>query len=299
MSSSITTSFINAYMPDLHQVFQRYGGMLRLAVRMKANVVGSTATFQKIGTGTATTKARHGAITPMNQTHTAPAATLVDFYAGDWVDALDEAATNIDERMAIARGGLYALGRKVDNQIITVLDGTTQTAKTMTVTSFASIKGTIIDWVHELDENDVPNDGNRFGAVTPTLYAQMMTVDSFASADYVGANGLPFKEGIPGHLKYKDWMGVKWCSHTGLPGVTTTTAKGFVWHKDAVGYASGNLKGKLGNVAENEQVAVDLTWHGDRAAHFLNHAMKGGAVLIDDTGVIEGTWNDTSAIATS
>jgi hypothetical protein len=57
----------------------------------------------------------------MNQTHTAHEATLADFYAGDWVDKLDEAKINIDERDAIATSGAFALGRKVDSQIDTLL----------------------------------------------------------------------------------------------------------------------------------------------------------------------------------
>ena len=54
-----------------------------------------------------------------------------------------------------------------------------------------------------------------------------------------------------------------------------------------------------GNVAGNAAVAADITWHGDRASHFVNHMMSGQACMIDDTGVIEGSLDDTDAIATS
>src|SRR3990172_8396175 len=142
MSTSITTSFITSYEAKVHEVFQRRGSYLKEATRLKTDVIGSTAVFQKIGKGVATTKARHGTITPMNKTHTAPSATLADFYAGDWVDKLDEAKTNINERDAIASGGAMALGRKVDDQITTVLDTTTQTVITLTVTSKATVLAT-------------------------------------------------------------------------------------------------------------------------------------------------------------
>ncbi len=55
----------------------------------------------------------------------------------------------------------------------------------------------------------------------------------------------------------------------------------------------------MGNIAQNQTVAADITWHGDRAAHFVNHMMSGQAVLIDDAGVIEGDVDDTVAIATT
>ena len=112
-------------------MFQRLGAYLKDAVFMKTDVIGSTASFHKIGKGVATTKARHGTITPMNQSHTAPTCTHADFYAGDWVDKLDEAKHNINDRDAIATGGARALGRKVDDQILTVLDTTSQATVTL------------------------------------------------------------------------------------------------------------------------------------------------------------------------
>lgn len=296
MSTSVTNIFVTDYQTDVHHIFQREGGMLRPAVRMKNNIVGSSTTFQKIGKGTATTKARHGTITPMNQTHTAVSCTLSDFYAGDWVDKLDEAKTNADERLALAKGGAYALGRKVDSQIITALDGTTESTVSWNVTSYANIRKSLLEMAEAMDGNDVPNDGGRFGLLTPRAWAQAMTVETFGNSDYIGANGLPYQEGAPGHAKWKDWMGVRWGMHTGLTGKGTATAKVFVWHKNAIGYATGK---HAGNSAENDAVQADVTWHGDRAAHFVNHMMSGGGVLIDTTGVIEGNLDDTAAIATS
>jgi hypothetical protein len=295
MSTSITTAFINSYEAKVHEVFQRQGSYLKDAVRVKDNVVGSTAVFQRIGTGVATTKARHGTITPMNQTHAAPSTTLADFYAGDWVDKLDEAKININERDAIASGGAMALGRKVDDQITTVLNTTTQTVITLTTTSVAVTLRTAVEWVEAVWANDVPNDGQVYAVVTPRYWSQLMIVQQFQNADWVTSEGLPFKTGPSiGKGRWKDWMGVKWKMQTGLPGEGTATADQWIWHKTAVGYA---IAQSAGNIAGNEAVGADITWHGDRAAHFVNHMMSGNAVLIDDTGVIEGVNDDTDTIA--
>lgn len=269
--------------------------MLLNAVRYKPNVQGSSTTFQKIGTGTATTKARHGTITPMNQTHTAIECTLADFYAGDWVDKLDEAKVNINEKDALARGGAMALGRKIDDQITTALDATTESTVTITVTSVANIRKGALELVEALWDNDVPNDGENYGALTPRCSSQFQLMEEYSSADYVGFDGQPYKQGMPVG-RWKDWNGVKWTVHTGLPGRGTATAKVFVWNKQAIGYASAK---SAGNVAGRSAVSADITWHGDRAAHFVNHMMSGGAALIDTTGVIEGNLNDTTAIATT
>jgi len=297
MSTSIDTAFITSYEAKVHEVFQRRGSYLKESVRVKDNVVGSTAVFQKIGTGTATTKARHGTITPMNQTHTAPSCTLADFYAGDWVDKLDEAKTNINERDAIASGGAMALGRKVDSQITTVLDTTTQSTITLTITSLVNIRATAIEFAEAAWSNDVPNDGEVYAIVTARYWSQLMLLDQFQRSEYVGADGQAFVTGPAiGKGRWKDWMGIKWKMQTGLPGAGTATAKCFIYHKQALGYAVAQ---SAGNVAGNEAVGADITWHGDRASHFVNHMMSGQACLIDDTGVIEGNLNDTTAIATS
>lgn len=296
MSTSIDTAFITSYEAKVKDVYQRQGSYLKNAVRLKPGVVGSTAVFQKIGKGVATTKSRHGTITPMNQTHTAPSCTLADFYAGDWVDKLDEAKTNINERDAIARGGAMALGRKVDDQITTVLDTTTQTVVTITVSAKANILAGALSLTEGLWANDVPNDGNNFAVITPRLWSQFMLLDQFQRGEYVRADGQAWVAGPAMGAKWKDWQGLKWKMQTGLPGATTATAKGFAWNLDAVGYASA---ASAGNIAGNDMVAADITWHGDRAAHFVNHMMSGQACMIDDAGVIESNHNDTTAIATS
>ena len=297
MSTSIDTAFITSYEAKVHEVFQRKGSYLKDAVRMKSDVVGSTAVFQKIGTGIATTKARHGTITPMNQTHTAPSCTIADFYAGDWVDKLDESKTNIAERDVIASGGAMALGRKVDDQITTVLDSTGQITVTLTVSSKALILNTSLAFTEAAWANDVPNDGEVFAIVTPRYWSQLMLLDQFMNADFVRADGQAFVAGPKiGAGKWKDWQGIKWKMQTGLPGEGTATAKVFIWHKTSVAYA---VAASAGNVAGNATVGADITWHGDRAAHFVNHMMSGQACLIDDTGVIEGNLDDTAALPTS
>lgn len=297
MSTSIDQAFITSYDAKVHEVFQRQGSYLKDAVRLKDNVVGSTAVFQKIGKGTATTKARHGTITPMNQTHTAPSVTLADFYAGDWVDKLDEAKININERDVLASGGAMALGRKVDDQITTILDTTSQSTISLTVSSKAAILATALEFAEAAWNNDVPNDGQVYAVVTPRYWSQLMTVDQFQREEYVGTEGQSFKQGpAAGRGKWKDWMGIKWKMQTGLPGAGTGTAKVFIWHKTAIGYA---IAQSAGNIAGNEAVAADITWHGDMASHFVNHMMSGNSVMIDDTGVIEANLNDTTAIATS
>ena len=287
MSTSIDQAFIRQYEAEVKHVFQREGSCLRGTVRTKSGVVGKSTTFQRAGKGIATSKGRHGVISPMNQDHTPIECVLEDKYAGDWVDKLDEAKTNIDERAVISRGGAHAIGRAIDDQIITALDGTTQSVEALAIASKAEALPEALSFVERAFANDVPNDGKVYGLITPRLWSIFSLIEEFSSADFVGGNGLPLTEGMPVHMRWRAWNGIMWKVHTGLPGVATAASKTFIYHYDAVGFAMG------------ADITPDITWHGDRAAHWVNHMYSGGACLIDPTGVIEGSWDDTTAIPTS
>lgn len=300
MSLTIDNSFVRQYERDVHDVFQIDGSKLKLGVRMKTDVVGESTTFQKAGKGVATTKARHGTITPMNQDHTAIVCTLSDFYAGDWVDRLDEAKINIDERGVIARGGAKALGRKVDDQIFTVLATTSQTERTIVLTSSATIRNSITTAVKDLITNDAYEPGMLYGVLSPVGWQMLMTVKEFNDADFVGPEGQEFKKGAPVPRFMKQWMGILWMVHSANPGVGTSASKMFIWHKMGIGYATGKHAANLaGTMGKETAIGADITWHGDRAAHFVNHAMSGGSCLIDDTGVIKLTMDDGGTVPTS
>ncbi len=75
MSNTITQAFIKQYERDVKEAFQRRSSKLLPMVRRKPNVVGTTTTFQKAAKGQATTKSRHGLVTPMDVVHTNVDAT--------------------------------------------------------------------------------------------------------------------------------------------------------------------------------------------------------------------------------
>ncbi len=107
MSTDIAQSFVKHFQADVHLNYQQMGSKLRNTVRSKNNIVGSSTTFQKVGKGTASTKARHGKVPVMNVDHEPVECQLFDYYAGDWVDSLDEIKSNINERAVIAKAGAY------------------------------------------------------------------------------------------------------------------------------------------------------------------------------------------------
>ncbi len=118
MSTSIDQVFVKEYESDVFIAFQRQGAKMLSGCRMKDRLKGESVYFPKVGKGKAGKKSRHGLVPVMNQPHSRVECPTDDFYAGDWVDKLDELKTNVDERMLVASGGAWALGREIDDQII-------------------------------------------------------------------------------------------------------------------------------------------------------------------------------------
>jgi hypothetical protein len=266
LSTTIDQAFIKQFGEEVHQAFQRMGSKLRNTVRVKNAVRGSSTVFQKVGKGAASTKARHGKVPVMSVDHTPVECQLLDFYAGDWVDQLDELKLNIDERQVLANAGAFALGRKTDELIITALGQATNTAGAGTD---GLTKAKVLTAFEMLGEKDVPDDGQRFAVIGWKQWSDLLEIPEFANADFVGPDDLPWRG-----TQAKQWLGTLWLPHSGLV-LAGNVRRCFWYHRSAVGHAIG------------QEVATDVTWHGDRAAHFVSNSMSQGACLIDLDGVVE------------
>ncbi len=275
---SVDQAFIKQYDADVFTAFQRQGTKMLVATRLKDQLQGQSVFFQKVGKGVAAQKSRHGSVPIMNQNHTPVECPVADFYAGDWIDRLDELKTNIDERMVVAAGGAYALGRKIDDQINTAVRAAIPAGQKIAVGAAGMTKQKALGGLELLNNADVPDDGQRFAFVGPHQWNELLNLKEFSSSDWVGTR-YPWL----GQTDARSWLGVVWVRFTGLDLVSTTRFC-LMWHKTAVGYARGL------------EVTTDITWHGDRAAHFVNSMMSGGSIRIEDTGCVEIACDDTAAI---
>ncbi len=276
MATTIDQAFVKQFEREVHEAFQRQGSKLRNTVRTINNVNGSSAVFQKVGKGTASTKSTHGVVPVMNLDHSSVEVSLQDFYAGDWIDRLDELKTNIDERQIIANAGAYALGRKADEMIIDAMAAVGSGQEIVDGNQGMTLDK-IMDALGLLGDADVPDDGERYAIVGWKQWSELLSLKEFASADYVGSDELPFKA----NFQAKRWLGTLWIPHSGLPIDGNDIRSCFWYHKSAIGHAVSS------------DVQTDVTWHGDRASHFVNNMMSQGAKLIDATGIVEIKADET------
>lgn len=171
------------------------------------------------------------------------------------------------------------LGRKADALAIDAMDGATNAVGDYTT---GLTKTLLLEAFEALNAADVPDDGQRYGLLSPHAWSEALAIPEFASADFVGKDdkNLPFLTAT----EVRKWLGITWIMHTGLPLANADDRTCFVYHKTAVGLAIG------------ADITTDISWHGDRAAHFVNNWMSMGACLIDAAGVVEIRVDDDTAI---
>ena len=132
----------------------------------------------------------------------------------------------------------------------------------------------------DLLENDVyANDMITF-VHTPMSWERLLTLDQFSSADYVDVKPLMGDAEAP-----KKWNGAIHMVHTGLPGIGTANAKCYAFGKAALGHAinTGEIRTAVGYDEEDDY---------SYARHTIFHV----AGILQQTGVIEWTHDDTAAI---
>ncbi len=263
MASSITNAFITQFEAEVHMAYQRMGSKLKNLVRTVNGVNGSSVKFQKVAKGSANTKARHAEVVAMDLSHTAVSATLTDYYAADYVDKLDELKVNIDERQVIAQSAAYALGRKTDDVIIDVLKGATSIANNVnsSATGMSLIKAK--NMMETFNTNDVPDDNQRYWAVGPKQWSDLLSVDQFSRVEYVGPQDLPFANGMTA----KRWMGFLFFVHSGL--TVATDRQTLCFHKSALGLGVGT------------DVKTEVNYVPEKVSHLITSMISLGAVEID------------------
>jgi len=265
MANTIDTAFIKQFESEVHLAYQRMGSKLMNTVRQVNNVNGSVVRFQKIGTGTASTKSRNGMVTPMELAHTTVEATLSDYYAAEYIDKLDELKTNIDERQAIATSAAAALGRKTDEILYSAMDSGANSTQ-IHDTSSAVEKADILTVFETFGTANIPEDGGRYIAMHPKGYADLFLINEFASSDFVGDQNLPYAGG----MTMKEFLGFKIFSTSAI-----TAGKNIAYHTTAVGLGIG------------ANVTTELNYVPEKVSHLATSMMSMGASVIDDNGVYE------------
>jgi len=269
MATSITNAFITQFEAEVHMAYQRMGSKLKNLVRTVNGVNGNTVKFQKVAKGSANTKARHAEVVAMDLAHSNVSATLTDYYAADYVDKLDELKVNIDERQVVANSAAYALGRKTDSVITSIMENATQLANNSSGTGTGMNLGKAQAMMELFNTNDVPDDQQRYWVVGPKQWSDLINLDQFSRVEYVGESELPYAGGMTA----KRWLGFLWFVHSGLETSGSTDRHTVAFHKSAIGMGIGS------------DVKTEVNYIPEKVSHLITSMLSIGGVLIDSDGI--------------
>ena len=123
MSTEITKAFVEQYSSNIQMLSQQKGSLLRDKVRLES-VTGKNAFFDQIGSVTATVRSTRHSNTPQADTpNSRRRVSLVDYEFADLVDDLDKVRMLVDPTSSYAQAAAFAMGRAMDDAIITAATG--------------------------------------------------------------------------------------------------------------------------------------------------------------------------------
>lgn len=273
-----TTILQTKYSLEFTAAYEQKESWLRGTVTTEGEVNGDTFVFIIESTAdTAVERGANGNIPYANDDQSSASCTLKEYHHLARKNRFRIFASSAPQRLSMASRGVVSINNKTDALILAQLGTTTYT--TNSGTGAANSLALMLEASSILDTNYVPNDGNRYGLLTPKAMAQAMKINQFSSGDWVSDK--PFMRMTP----WRQWNNIKWTMHPNLTNKGANNAACLVYHKFAAGHAmnKGDIQTKVG---ENEE--HDYSWA--RATSYQ------GAKALQIAGIVKLVHDDTAAL---
>jgi len=196
MSTQITTAFVNQFSSNITMLSQQMGSLLREAVDVES-VTGEKAFFDQVGSAVAQVRtSRHGDTPLMETPHARRMVTMSTYEYADLIDDPDKVRLLVDPTSTYARAAAMAMGRSIDDVIISAALGSASTGKAgSTSTSLPSgqkiahasgglTQAKLVSAKKILDQNSVDPSIQRYIIVSPEQIEDLLNITSVTSADF-------------------------------------------------------------------------------------------------------------------
>jgi hypothetical protein len=283
MSSQITTAFVQQYSSNVQLLSQQKGSLLRNAVRVESQV-GKNAFYDQVGSATAQKRLSRHADTPQLDTpHARRRVSLVDYEYADLIDDQDKVRTLIDPTSPYSQATAFAMGRAIDDEIISAAFGTAYTGETgSTSTTFPAgqvvsvgspVAGLSIAKLVEakqlLDEANVDTTLPRYVAVAPEQLADLLNITTVTSSDYNTVKAL-----VQGEID--TFLGFKFIVSTRLSSESGVNRRVIAWAEDGLLLSIG------------KDITAKIDERADKGyATQVYYAMSIGATRMEEEKVVE------------
>ena len=200
----ISTAFVKMFGSTLNMLSQQKGSRLTNAVNVETGSYGEEEYFDQYGEDVASEKgARAVDVKYAADDYKRRRVSFTDVYWAKLIDKEDKLAMLIDPTSGLMKAGAWAIGRKIDDMIITAFSGTAYTGKAGgTSTSFTAanqiaIKGTagltlakLINAKELLDAADVDPEEPRYIACAASQISDLLNTTEVKSIDYNSVKAL-------------------------------------------------------------------------------------------------------------
>jgi len=214
MSVQITTAFVEQYKSNVFHLAQQKGSRLRDAVRTET-VTGKSHFFERIGSVAAELRtSRHSDTPRMDTPHSRRKVTMDDYDWADLIDNEDKVRMLISPQSDYAQAGAWAMGRAMDDAIITaatgnalggVAGGTTVALPSgnKVVHGSAGLSlAKLLSAKEIIDANDVDPEEERYLVCTAGQITDLLNVTQVTSSDFATVKALAQGE-IDTYLGFK------------------------------------------------------------------------------------------------
>lgn len=245
MSTQITTAFVQQFSANIQMLSQQMGSLLRNAVDSES-VNGEKAFFDQVGAAAAVLRTSRHADTPLIDTpHSRRMVTLSDYEYADLIDDQDKVRLLVDPTSTYSRAAAAAMGRAMDDVIISAALGTAKTGKDgSTSTAFdtanqqiAAASGgltlaKLIEAKEILDSGNVDPSIPRYIAVSPKQVSDLLNNTTVTSSDYNTVKALAMGE-------INSFVGFNFIVTNRLGVDGSSDRRVFAWAQDGIKLAVG------------------------------------------------------------
>jgi hypothetical protein len=206
VSTQITTAFVNQFSANVQMLSQQMGSLLRNAVDTES-VNGEKAFFDQVGEAAAVLRTSRHADTPLVETpHSRRMVTMSDYEYADLIDDQDKVRLLVDPTSTYSRAAAAAMGRAMDDVIITAALGTAQTGKDgststalpsaqkIAVASSGLTIAKLVSAKEILDSGNVDPSIPRHIVCSPKQISDLLNNTTVTSADYNTVKALAMGE---------------------------------------------------------------------------------------------------------
>lgn len=202
-TNDITTAFVQQYGRNIDILSQQRGSVLRNAVKVRPGVVGRTAYFDQLDATAAVQKTVRNTDTPLiKSVHKRRQVTLYDWVWADLLDKEDQLKMLIDPTSDYVMNAAFALGRAIDDTILSAFFGTAATgqegassttwpsAQNVTAGTTALTLTKLLQGKAKLDNADVDLGIPRHVAITGTQLSDLLNTTEVKDFDYNSVKAL-------------------------------------------------------------------------------------------------------------